>query len=606
MARPQTFHESLPSLGRLVRAFWPWLRRQRALACGSLIALFAGVGLKLLEPWPLKWVFDYVLPHNGHRHGWLSHQDPMPVLIVAAATVVGVAALRALAEYASAVGFALIGNRVLTEIRNDLYRHLQRLSLAFHTKARGGDLTVRVVGDVNMLKDVAATAVLPLAANVLILAGMAGLMCWLEWRLGLLALVMLPAYWLSTLRLSRQIREASRKQRAREGEMASTAAESLAAVKDVQALSLENVFARHFSDRSKKCLKESVQTARLAARLERRVDVIGAVATAIVLFAGTKMVLAGTLTAGDLIVFLAYLKRSFNPLQDFAKYTGRLAKAAAAGERVLDVLDRTPDVRDEPGAMPASPLRGEVRFENVCFGYEQGRPVLTGVDFVVPAGQQVALVGPSGIGKSTLCSLLMRLYDPTAGRVLIDGQDVRSFTLASLRSQVSVVLQDGLLFAASARDNIAYAAPGATPADVEAAARLANAHDFLDCLPQGYDTGLGERGVTLSHGQRQRLAIARAAIRRSPILILDEPTTGLDEESERAVIEALRRLAEGRTTFLVTHDLRLAARADRVVYLEQGRVLECGTHAELLHVDGRYAALYRLQATAEVPHAIAG
>jgi ATP-binding cassette subfamily B protein len=199
----------------------------------------------------------------------------------------------------------------------------------------------------------------------------------------------------------------------------------------------------------------------------------------------------------------------------------------------------------------------------------------------------------------------MRLSDPTAGRVLIDGHDIRSFTLASLRSQVSVVLQDGLLFAASARDNITYAAPGATPADAEAAARLANAHDFLARLPQGYDTVLGERGVTLSHGQRQRLAIARAAVRKSPILILDEPTTGLDEESERAVVDALRRLAAGRTTFLVTHDLRLAARADRVIYLEQGRVLECGTHAELLEVNGRYAALYRLQA-AEAPHAIAG
>lgn len=598
MARPQTLHDSLPSLGRLVRTFWPRLRRHRALASGSLLALFVGVGLKLLEPWPLKWVVDYVLPGGGHRHGILAHQDPSVVLIVAAGTVVVVAALRALAEYASSIGFALIGNRVLTEVRNDLYRHLQRLSLSFHTKARGGDLTVRVVGDVNMLKDVAATAVLPLAANVLILAGMVGLMCWLDWRLGLLALATLPLYWLSTVRLSRRIREASRKQRAREGEMASTAAESLAAVKDVQALALESVFAGHFADRSKKCLSESVQTARLAARLERRVDVIGAAATALVLFFGTRMVLAGTLSTGELIVFLAYLKRSFNPLQDFAKYTGRLAKAAAAGERVLDILARTPDVCDEPGAMAAPPLCGEVRFENVDFAYESGRPILTGVDFAVSAGQQVALVGPSGIGKSTLVSLLMRLYDPTAGRVLIDGRDIRSYTLASLRSQVSVVLQDGLLFAASARDNIIYAAPDVSPADAEAAARLANAHDFLQHLPQGYDTVLGERGVTLSHGQRQRLAIARAAVRKSPILILDEPTTGLDEENERAVVDALRRLAEGRTTFLVTHDLRLAARADRVVYLEQGRVLESGTHAELLQVNGRYAALYRLQAGA--------
>jgi ATP-binding cassette subfamily B protein len=221
------------------------------------------------------------------------------------------------------------------------------------------------------------------------------------------------------------------------------------------------------------------------------------------------------------------------------------------------------------------------------------------VDFEVPSGGQVALVGPSGIGKSTLVSLLLRMYDPTGGRVLIDGQDVRSFTLASLRSQVSVVLQDGLLFAASVRDNIAYASSGATAEEVEAAARLANAHDFIRALPEGYDTVLGERGVTLSHGQRQRLAIARAAVRRAPLLVLDEPTTGLDEENERAVVEALRRLAAGRTTFLVTHDLRLASRSDLILYLDRGGVAERGTHAELLDLGGRYAALYRMQSATD-------
>jgi ATP-binding cassette, subfamily B, bacterial len=232
--------------------------------------------------------------------------------------------------------------------------------------------------------------------------------------------------------------------------------------------------------------------------------------------------------------------------------------------------------------------------------------VLEGVEFEVPAGGQVALVGPSGIGKSTALSLLLRLYDPTAGRVLIDGQDARSFTLASLRAQVSVVLQDGLLFAASVRDNIAYASPGATAEEVEAAARLASADGFIRALPQGYDTVLGERGVTLSHGQRQRLAIARAAVRKAPLLVLDEPTTGLDEENERAVVEALGRLARGRTSFVVTHDLGLASRADLILYLDRGGVAERGTHDELMALDGRYAALYRLQAAPEGNHALTG
>jgi ATP-binding cassette subfamily B protein len=266
---------------------------------------------------------------------------------------------------------------------------------------------------------------------------------------------------------------------------------------------------------------------------------------------------------------------------------------------VLDLLERTPEVRDLPGAVTAPAFRGEVRFEGVDFGYEPGQRVLQGIDFALPAGRHAALVGPSGIGKSTLVGLLLRLYEPARGRVLIDGRDVREYTLASLRAQVSVVLQDSILFAASVRDNIAYGAPSATREEVEAAARLANADEFIRALPQGYDSVLGERGVTLSHGQRQRIAIARAAVRRAPILVLDEPTTGLDGENERAVVEALARLAEGRTTFLITHDLRLASRADVILYLEGGRVLECGSHAELARGDGRYATLYRLQQT---PH----
>ena len=599
MGRPLTLRDSLPGLGRLTRRFWPYLGRERPVIVASLLALYVEIGLRLLEPWPLKVVLDRVVAtargRAFHRLPILDAVDPGTVLALSALAVIVFAGLRALAAYYNTVGFALVGNRVLAAVRSELYGHLQRLSLSFHTGARSGDLIVRVTSDVGLLQDVAVTALLPLFANALTLVGMAAVMIWLNAPLTLLALATGPLFWVFTTRRSRRIRETARRQRQQEGAMAATAAESIGAVKVIHALSLEGTFARAFTGQSRKNLATGVYATRLSAGLERTVDLLIAVGTALVLWFGARLVQRGTMTPGDLIVFLAYLKNAYRPVKDFVKYTGRLAKASAAGERVLDLLDRTPDVRDLPGAVPAPALRGAVRFEGISFAYEPGRPALEQVDCEVQPGQHVALVGPSGSGKSTFVSLILRLYDPTAGRVLIDGRDIRDYTLASLRAQTSVVLQDSILFAATIRDNIAYGAPGAPPEAIEAAARIANAHAFIEALPHGYDTVVGERGVTLSSGQRQRIAIARAAIRRAPVLIFDEPTTGLDGESERAVIEALDRLAQGWTTFLITHDLRLAARADLILYLEDGRVRERGTHGELLQADGRYAALYRVQ-----------
>lgn len=584
MARPQSLQESLPGLRRVIQRFWPYARKRRTLLVASMLALFAEVALRLLEPWPLKFVFDRIIVTSpaGGRSGIpaIDALPPMTLLALAALGVVAIAGLRALADYANTVGFALIGNRVLTDVRDDLFHHLQRLSLSFYSTARGGDLTVRVISDVGLLKEVVVTAFLPLMAQALILLGMVSVMFWVNWKLALLSVALVPLFWLRTSRLSRRIQQVARRQRQQEGALAATAAESIGAMKVVQALSLQEKFAQAFVSQNNRSLSEGVRASRLQAGLERTIDVLVAIATGLVLFAGARLVLQRALTPGDLLVFLTYLKVALKPARDFAKYTGRLAKAAASGERILDLIDRTPEVRDLPGAVPAPALRGSVRFERVWFEYEPNRPVLRDVEFEALPGQFVALVGPSGSGKSTLVSLILRLFDPTAGRVLMDGRDIREYTLESVRSQISVVLQDSILFAASVRDNIAFGASAATDDDIVAAARQANAHEFVATMPHGYETVLGERGVTLSHGQRQRLAIARAIVRRAPILILDEPTLGLDEENERAVVEALERLAHGRTTFLVTHDLRLASRADLTLVLNGGWVVERGTHKE--------------------------
>ncbi|GAB4111408.1 MAG: ABC transporter ATP-binding protein [Roseiflexaceae bacterium] len=592
-APSRSAQQSFAVLRRVFQRFWPHIRQQRPLIGGGVLALIAETCLRLLEPWPLKFIFDQVLLSDGSSLSPVAIADHWQLIALAALAVVATTGLRALAAYLSTTSFALLSNRVLMQVREELYRHLQRLSLRFHHQARGGDLTVRVGSDINVLTDVTITAVIPLIADVLIMIGMLIVMLWIDWRLSLVTILVGAVIVWVTQRATPRIHAAARQQRQGEGAAAATAAESLGAIRVVQALALEEHFTRIFARHTSLSSCEGVSATRLSAGLERSVDLLIACATALVLAWGATLVVAGSLTPGELLVFLTYLKRAFSPVQDVAKYTGRLAKAAAAGERVLELLDHQPEVADRPNAVRAHPFQGHVAFEGVSFGYEATKPILRQVSFSVAPGQFVALVGPSGNGKSTIANLLMRLYDPSGGRILIDWLDVRRYRLNSLRSQISAVMQDTLLFAASVRENIAYGANNVTDQQIEAAARLANAHEFIQALPQGYETILGERGSTLSHGQRQRIAIARAAVRSAPILLLDEPTTGLDRTNERLVFQALERLAAGRTTFLITHDLHQAAKADLILFIEDGQIAESGCHADLLQRQGRYAALFR-------------
>ncbi len=593
MGRPRSFREAAPALRRLLAEVRPELLRHGRLLLGGSIALVLQLGFRLLEPWPLKWVLDRLAGADGP---WLRPFTGTEVLALSAGALILAVGMRAMAGYASTVAFARVGNTAVAALRSRVFDHLHRLPIAFHRRARSGDLLLRVIGDCGILREVTVTALLPLAVNALVLVAMAAVMVWLDPGLALVAFAPVPVFLLFARRRARSIGEVGRRQRRREGQLAATAAESMGAIHIVQALSLQERFGDAFGAASRRDVASGVQGKRLAASLERSVDVVVALCTATVLLCGGRGALRGDLTPGDLIVFTSYLRRALRPLRDFAKYTARIAKASAAGERVLEILAIEPAVRDLPGSRPAPALRGDVELCGVGFRHPGASHGLADVSLVVPRGQSVAIVGASGAGKSTLLGMLLRLHDPDEGVVRIDGTDVREFTLGSLREQIGILHQEPLLFTATVRDNIAWGAEQASEPEIRAAARLARAHAFTERLPDGYDTQLGERGGTLSRGELQRIAIARVAVRMAPILVLDEPTTGLDETNRREVGDALARLAEGRTTFLVTHDLEAAARCDRVVVMEGGRIA----------ADGAPEAVLSHAFPAEGSHALVG
>ncbi|WP_457670960.1 ABC transporter ATP-binding protein [Thiolapillus sp.] len=600
MARPKSIRTALPGILHFVRYFAPAIKEHRGTIAVAMLALFLQTLFSLLEPWPLKFVIDLITDsQQGRTQGllpaFITELSTTELLTLLAIALIIFASLRALFTYISTIAFALVGHKVLMRVREQLFNHMQRLSLSYHSEARSGDLVMRLLSDIGMIREVTVTAILPLLGNFLVLAGMLGVMFWLNWQLTLIVVAIMPALFVLTLFKSRKIQRVSRKNRQREGAMAATASETIGAIQTVQSLSLEDAFSKHFSAQNKKSIKEGVKAKRLAAGLERIVDVQIAIALALVLWFGARHVLAGTLSPGELLIFVFYLKRVFRPLRDFAKYTSRLAKASASGERVLEVLQQESDIQDQPGAKVAPAFRGDICFQDIHFGYVEAHPVLKGIQLDIRAGETIAIVGASGSGKTTLSNLLLRLYDPQQGKVLIDQQDIRGLTLASLRKQMSVVLQDGLLFSGTVLENIMIGQPEATQEAVEEAARIANAHAFIEQLPQGYQTPVGERGVTLSQGQRQRIAIARAALQNTPILILDEPTTGLDKDNEHKVSQALKRLAQGRTTLYITHRLEAALQADRVALFAQGRILACTTPHELMETNQSFMELFQLQ-----------
>jgi ATP-binding cassette subfamily B protein len=583
-------------IAHLIRPYWQALTL-------AFIAVLGETLSDVLEPWPIKIVIDNIL-QTKKLHGWLGGfvsgmfgHDKLAILNFALAAVVGIAVVGAVSSYTEKYLTTSVSQWVTHQLRRTLYNHIQRLSLVEYDKARTGDLISRVTSDIGAVQDFINSALLGILVNLLTLMGMTAVMFYINWRFTLIALSIAPALFVVVYFFTRRIKKASRAVRKKESELLSVAEEVLTSARVVKAFAREDFEVSRFESQSLENVETALEARNIKAKLSPIVDVLVAIGTCLVLGYGARLALNGQLSAGVLIVFVLYLGKMYKPMRELSKMTDTVSKAMVGYERIQEVLEIEARVRDLPRARRAPRFRGKIEFDRVTFAYDEQSPVLKDISFSIEPGQVAAIVGPSGTGKTTIISLIPRFYDPQSGAVKIDGTDIRGYRLKSVREQISFVLQETLLFHASIWDNIAYGKPDATRKQILRAAREANADEFIERLPEGYNTMVGERGATLSGGQRQRIAIARAVIRGTPILILDEPTSGLDSSSEHAVIEALGRLMQGKTSVIVAHHLSAICHADIVFVVKDCELVEQGTHDELMAAEGLYAELYKIQAS---------
>jgi subfamily B ATP-binding cassette protein MsbA len=582
------------------------LRPHRRQLWLGLIAIAGESAAGLLEPWPLKIVLDNVLQGKSN-HGWLykfivdtAGSSPRNILIFACASVLVIAFIDAVCSYGEKLLSMNVGQWVAHDLRRTMYTHVQRLSLAFHDQQPTGDLISRVTVDIDAVQSFIVSGLLGVLVDALTLAGMIVVMLYVNWQFTLIALAVVPPLFFVVYTYTRRVKKASREVRKREGRMLSVLQEVVTSIRVVKAFAREDYEVHRFEGESLEAVAAGLAARSLKAKLVPLVNILTAAGTCAVLWFGARMVMTDHLAAGSMVVFVFYLGKMYKPMQDISKTMDSFSKAETGIDRIQEILRNHDEIPDKRGARRAPPFKGKIDLEHVNFAYSNGEQVLTDVNIHVDAGTTVALVGPTGAGKSTIINMICRFYDPAGGAVKIDGTDIREFRQKTLRNQISIVLQETVLFSGTIWDNIAYGRPDASHAEIARAAEAANAMEFIEKLPQRFETVVGERGVTLSGGQRQRIAIARAIIRNTPILLLDEPTSGLDAESEQLVFQALDRLMEGKTSVVIAHRLATIRRANCIYVVDDGTITESGKHDELIQREGgTYRKLHDIQASQE-------
>ncbi len=581
---------------RLAAVIRASLRSQRSGLLVAALCLLGVIAMDLVAPWPLKIIFDHVLLAHP-LPAWLSPLQGLlalgtwPALLAMAGAIAAIALLAGVFSYLQLFTTAKIGYRITYRLRSLLFTHLQRLSLAYHHGSRSGELLTKVASDTNQLRDMFADWALSFAAQLLTLVTMLAVMFWLNWQLAAVVAATLLPLMVVIYVLNRRVKASARDQRRFEGRMTSRLNEVLSSIALVQAFGRQSYEEGRFQAEIEANYESGMRSARTVGAITKVIAVVCAAGTALTVLLGAQQVLAGRLTPGELLIFVAYVGSLFKPVRDLGKLSAKFSRAAVSAQRVNEILETEPEIDDAPDAIDIGRPAGEIVFEDVCFGYAHGRPVLDQVSLRIAAGEHVALVGPSGSGKSTLLALLLRLYEPSRGRILIDGIDIRRFTRESLRRAIGIVPQDNMLFAVSVRENIAYGQPQASVEAIEQAAQSARAHEFIVDLPQGYDTELGERGSNLSGGQRQRLCLARALVKAPVILVMDEATASVDAVSARLIHEAVARVHRDRSLIVISHEYADMAAYDRILVLQDGRLVESGAHDALLKARGPYLAL---------------